>query len=300
MTGATINIESLRKPMTLRAIVLYAILAIALSWCIQLPAILLLGLDNSLTKAVFILVMWSPTFLALAFMTRSRAAREGVRWRLGKLGYLPIGIGVETMIAFAMLGILMLAGLATSGWFTFAASGVSVAGGPWVLGAGFQHWPLFLLNVGATAIIYSTIGLVATTGEEFAWRGFLQGHLEQHCGVVAAILWVALIWWAWHLPGLIAGYNFPETPLLGALVLFPLQMLGASLLFGWLTVRSGSFWSAALAHAAVNSIQQGVFDDLRLSGSALHGHLVRTALIFVVGAVCWWRLRSPGGSSEVS
>ena len=96
MTGATINIESLRRPMTLRAIVLYAILAIALSWCIQLPAILLLGLDNSLTKAVFILVMWSPTFLALAFMTRSRAAREGVRWRLGKLGYLPIGIGVET------------------------------------------------------------------------------------------------------------------------------------------------------------------------------------------------------------
>lgn len=299
MTGATINIENLRKPMTLRAIVLYAILAVALSWCIQLPAILLSGLDSSLTKAVFVLVMWSPTFLALAFMASSRAAREGVRWRLGKLRYLPIGIGVETMIAFAMLGILIIAGLATSGWFTFAASGVSVAGGPWVLGTGFQHWPLWLLNIGATAITFSAVGLVATTGEEFAWRGFLQGHLEQHCSVVAAILWVALIWWAWHLPGLIAGYNFPETPLLGALVLFPLQMVGASLFFGWLTVRSGSFWPAALAHATVNSIQQGVFDDLRLSGPALHGHLVRTALIFGVGAICWWRLRSSGGSSEV-
>jgi membrane protease YdiL (CAAX protease family) len=299
MTRAAIGIENLRKPMTLRAIALYAFLAIALSWCIQLPAILLLGLDDSVTKAVFVLVMWSPTVLALAFMARSRAARENVRWRLGKLRYLPIGIGVETMIAFAMLGILMLAGLATSGWFTFAASGVSVAGGPWVLGTGFQHWPLWLLNIGATAITFSAVGLVATTGEEFAWRGFLQGHLEQHCSVVAAILWVALIWWAWHLPGLIAGYNFPETPLLGALVLFPLQMIGASLFFGWLTVRSGSFWPAALAHAAVNSIQQGVFDDLRLSGSALYAHLVRTVLIFAVGAICWWRLRSPGGSREV-
>lgn len=299
MNANIVGVEKGHRPMTRRTIALYIILAISLSWSIQLPALLLFGLDNSVTKLVFVLVMWSPTIIALAFMVRSRRARMGVRWRMGKLRYLPVGIGVETMIGFGMLGILMLAGLATSGWFRFAGSGVSIMGGPWVLGIGFQSWPFFLLNIAATATAYSVIGLVATTGEEFAWRGFLQGHLEQHCSVVSAIFWVALVWWAWHLPGLIAGYNFPETPVLGALVLFPLQMIGASLFFGWLTVRSGSFWPAALAHASVNSLQQGVFDDLRLAGPALNAHLVRTALILGVGMICWWRLRSQIGRAHL-
>lgn len=278
--------------MTRSAIGLYVGLAIALSWCLQLPALLLLGLENGVTKAVFVLVMWSPTLLALGFMARSPSARIGVRWRLGRLRYLPVGIGVETIIGFGMLGILMLMGLAASGWFSFGAGGVSISGGPWVLGTGFQTWPLFLLNVCATAVAFSTVGLVATTGEEFAWRGFLQGHLESRHGIVPAILLVALIWWAWHLPGLLAGYNFPETPLLGAFVMFPLQMLGASLFFGWLAVRANSFWPAALAHGAVNSIQQGLFDNLQMEGGALSAHIVRTALILLVGLMCLPSLRN--------
>lgn len=281
--------------MTRRAISIYALLAVGVSWCIQLPAILLLGLDSAVTKAVFVLVMWSPTLLALVFMVRSPSARQGVRWRIGRLRYLPVGILVETMIGFGMIGILMSMGVAAAGWFTFATGGVSTSGGPWVLGTGFQNWPLFLLNVLATAIAFSAIGLVATTGEEFAWRGFLQGHLERQHGLVPAILWVALIWWAWHLPGLLAGYNFPETPVLGAFVLFPLQLLGASLFFGWLTVRADSFWPAALAHGAVNSIQQGLFDNLEIEGSALTAHIVRTALILAVGLMCLPSIRNSGG-----
>lgn len=275
-----------RDGVTPRLIGRYALLAIALSWVIQLPPILLFGLESGVTRIAFVVTMWSPTALALCFMAYHRQARAGVRWRLGRVIYLPLGIVAETLVAFGTVTIVVAAGMGRSGWFDFGIGGVTIAGGSWVIGIGHQGWPLFLANVLGTAATFSIVGLIATTGEEFAWRGFLQGHLEQAYGVIPAVLRVALIWWAWHLPGLLAGYNFPETPLLGAFVLFPLQMIGASLFFGWLTIRSDSFWPAALAHAAVNSIQQGVFDNLQVSGPSLHAHLVRTLLILCLGLAC--------------
>lgn len=135
------------------------------------------------------------------------------------------------------------------------------------------------------------ITLGVTAGEEFAWRGFLQGHLVRRIGVTRGLLLLSGIWWAWHVPVLLAGYNFPDYPLLGTFVLFPLQMLGLSLFFGWLTLRSGSFWPAALAHAALNSIQVGVINNLQLSVPRLYVDVLWIALGLIVGLVCLARLR---------
>ena len=66
---------------------------------------------------------------------------------------------------------------------------------------------------------------------------------------------------------------------------------GTSLFFGWLTIGAGSFWPAALAHPAVNSVQQGVIDDLELSRPALQVDVIRTALIRIVGLASWCALR---------
>lgn len=275
------------------AIILYVVLVLALSWAIQILAISVLGLNSGITRLLFVVVMWSPTVVAIAFIAQNQAARGELRWRLGLLRYYPIGIAAETAIAFGVLGLFLVLGPAASGWFRFDPSGVFISGGPWVFGRGLQGWPLYIVNVGATAIVYSAMGLVATVGEEFAWRGFLQGHLVRRLGAVRGILMVSAVWWAWHLPGLIAGYNFPETPLLGAFVLFPLQMIGASFFFGWLTIRSGSFWPAALAHGAVNSIQQGVMDDLHFEGPTLYIHVARTAGILLVGLLSCKALLAP-------
>jgi uncharacterized protein len=272
--------------MSSRQIFLYAVLAVVVSWSIQIPAILLFGLDSGLTRIAFVATMWSPTVLALLFVRRSKTARVGNRWGPGRLIYLPVGIVAETLVAFGTLVALLGLRHARSGWFTFSFDGVSVAGGPWILGIGDQGWPFFAANVLTTAVTFSVIGLIAAVGEEFAWRGFFQGHLEREYGGLRAILAVALVWWLWHIPGLLAGYNFPETPFVGALLLFPLQMLGASLFLGWLTIRAGSFWPAALAHAAVNSIQQGVIDNLQVEGPALQVHLVRTIFILMLGLAC--------------
>jgi uncharacterized protein len=276
--------------MTKRSIIIYVVLALLISWVPQIWAIRLWGLDSDKTRAVFVGVMWSPTLLALAFIIKNPLSRKGIRWRLGRVAYLPLGVGVMTAIGLLLIAATNIFGVGTSGWFAFKQSGVDVLGGPWLLGTGFQLWPLYVVNITVTALVYSTFALVATTGEEFAWRGFLQGHLENIIGIRSGILMLAAIWWAWHLPGLLAGYNFPDYPVFGALVLFPLQMAGASLFFGWLTIRANSFWPAALGHGAVNSVQQGLIDNLRLEGSMLVVDLLRTGLILALGIICWFML----------
>lgn len=284
--------------MTPKTIALYVGLALALSWGLQLAAIRVWGLESDATRLIFVAAMWSPTLLALAFITLHRPARRGVLWRPGRLIWLPVGVTVETAIAFIIVAALVGAGVATTGWFAFEPSGVTVSGGPWLLGAGVQSWPFYALNIAVTALAFSLIGLVAATGEEFAWRGFLQSHLTRRLGVRTGILVLAGVWWAWHLPGLLAGYNFPDYPLLGALILFPLQMIGASLFFGWLTIRSGSFWAAALAHAAVNSVQQGVIDNIVTTLPGLAVDALRTGLILAVGLACWSDIARPRSPAD--
>ena len=276
--------------MSRNAIGLYCLLALSVSWALQIFGMALFGLDSAPARLLFVGVMWSPTLLALAFIVLHAPARRGVLWKIGNPLYLPLGIAVETVIGFIVVCLLVSWGQATSGWFSFRPDGVAISGGPWLLGSGLQNWPLFVANVAATAIAYSVFGLVASTGEEFAWRGFLQGNLIRQFGVRRGILLLGLFWWAWHLPALLAGYNFPQTPLLGALVLFPIQLIGAAFFFGWLTLRARSFWPAALGHAAVNSIQEGVISNLRLTTPHLEADILRTSLIAAVGLISWLAL----------
>jgi len=280
-----------------RSIALFTGLALAVSWTLQIVAVQRWGLDSPQTVIMLMAVMWSPSVIALAFIFFNPAARAGLLWKVGRVAYLPLGVFIPTIIAFVILAILVGSGLATSGWFAFEGRGVTTTGGPWVLGDGFQAWPLFLGNVAATAVVFSVITLGVTAGEEFAWRGFLQGHLIRRIGVTRGLLLLAAIWWAYHVPVLLAGYNYPDYPILGTFVLFPLQTLSLSFLFGWLTIRSGSFWPAALGHAALNSIQEGIIGNLQLEVPRLYLDILRIALGLVVALACWASLRRDAGSS---
>ena len=112
--------------MSLKAIGLYAFLVLAVSWCLQFVVLTFWGLDHEMTMPALVAVMWSPTLIALAFIMMHPAARRGVLWRLGRLAYLPFGITVETLIGLAVVGILVAAGMASSGWFGFGGSAFTV------------------------------------------------------------------------------------------------------------------------------------------------------------------------------
>jgi membrane protease YdiL (CAAX protease family) len=113
-----------------------------------------------------------------------------------------------------------------------------------------------------------------------------------------AAISTGIIWGIWHYPINIRGYNFPDHPVLGLLV-FPVTTVMLSIIFGWLRLRSGSIWTACLAHAATNSIGATLTMSLFLGGgdSILFSYLGLIGWI-PLGALCLWivltgRLKTP-------
>jgi membrane protease YdiL (CAAX protease family) len=89
-------------------------------------------------------------------------------------------------------------------------------------------------------------------GEEFGWRGYLQQRLYADRPIYAASA-TGAIWAVWHFPVTLRGYDYPDHPLWGSLVLIPVAIL-FSFIFAWILRRSGSIWACSLAHAATNGV----------------------------------------------
>ena len=131
-----------------------------------------------------------------------------MNWRA--LAFAPYCILIPTLVAFAEIAIFIWRGWGRSAWFAFSTAGVQVSGGRWLLGRGEQNWPLFISNIVLTATVYSLVGMVFGAGEELGWRGYLQERLIQRFGLSKGIICLGLLWSFWHLPLLLAGYNYPD------------------------------------------------------------------------------------------
>ena len=130
---------------------------------------------------------------------------------------------------------------------------LAAAGGqPLPVGPGF----VLAAQVVAAVLIAPWINALFAGGEEFGWRGYLFPKLSGLAGPRWAVLISGVIWGAWHWPLMAMGYeygfDYPGAPWTGPL-LFCLYATALGAFLAWLTVRSGTFWPAALAHGAVNA-----------------------------------------------
>ena len=122
------------------------------------------------------------------------------------------------------------------------------------LGAGELPMPIgVLVAIQCSAVILGAlINTIPALGEEIGWRGWLLPKLLP-LGPVPAILVSGVIWGAWHAPLVLLGYNYPTAPgWLGVLAMIGMCTLVGGV-FGWLRLRSGSVWPAALAHGSFNA-----------------------------------------------
>lgn len=288
---SVISMPDARAGLSPRALAWYAVVVLALGWGLEAIAVFRVGLTSPAVRPWFMAGMWSPTVVAIGFLLFYPPARQGVRLGPGDLRYFPLGLFASAVLAFGTVALALGLGWGRPGWFEFHASGVTVTGGPWKLGLGPQSWFRFVGNVLVTGAWFAALNCAVAVGEEFAWRGFLQGHLVRWIRVPWALVVLGLFWSLWHLPMLLAGYNYPDHPVLGALVLFPLELVAASLFLGWLTLKSGSFWPAAFAHGATNGIEAGVLGNLRPSQGQLRLDLLHLGLTLGLGLLAWWLLR---------
>jgi uncharacterized protein len=273
----------------------------ATAWGIQLICLIISrDFEHPLARLCLFATMLSPLVVSLIFLKKDQTLKSYLRWKPSKGIFITSlwAVLVPIVSALLVLGIMHLMAWGQSAWFNFSIRSVEIKGGPFLLGLGAQNWLFFLGNLFITGLAYAILTGIVAVGEEFAWRGLLQGILIERMGASKGIIVLGLIWSFWHFPVQIAGYNFPENPIIGSLILSPILLIGLSFFYAWLTYKSNSFWPAALAHGAYNTIEEGIISNLQLFEPMLCLHLVKMMVTFLIGLLFLQPLLKRGHPSQ--
>jgi uncharacterized protein len=271
----------------------YIGLLMGVSWAIQILAIIATGDINSDGARIWLAgAMISPLIVTLLFLNRNKELRSKVLWKPNNQIFITsfIAVLVPILIAFIVLFLLQKFNFGHSNWFSFSTTEVSISGGPFLLGKGQQTWHAFIFNILLTGIVFGLLNSFIATGEEYAWRGLLQPILTENYGIAKGIAILGFIWSMWHLPALLAGYNYPENPVLGCFVLFPIRSIATSFFYAWLTMRNKSFIPAAIAHGALNSIQTGILSNIQLSAPNIYENVITIVVTVFFGLLFYYML----------
>jgi membrane protease YdiL (CAAX protease family) len=111
--------------------------------------------------------------------------------------------------------------------------------------------PVFMIVLAVqTVILGPFLGLLVTFGEEYGWRGYLQPAL-MGLGKVRGVAILGVIWGMWHWPVIWMGYNYPNHPYLGSLLMV-LFCVGMAFILGYAVLKAKGVWIAAFLHALIN------------------------------------------------
>ena len=134
--------------------------------------------------------------------------------------------------------------------------------------------------------LQSLLGSIVTIGEEFGWRGYAQEKLIRQFGMNRGLILLGVIWGWWHLPIGLMGWNFPDLPVLGALLLTPISTIFLGIYLGWLYLRSRSIWMPTLAHAALNLCAILLLTEMKVQREGPYLELTFIAVLGVVAGLC--------------
>jgi len=251
-----------RKERSQRILLLYLAVVFLVSYGLQGVIWLEGGLDSAAFERLAPVVMFVPGVTALLFLLQEKRGLRSVRWGLRKPQYLVYAAVIPAIMALVLVVAFSRLGWAESPDLAVSSSGVQVVHGLFVLGKGEQTVPFFLVNLLASAFVLGAVNGLVTVGEEIGWRGYLQPSLLQRLPFPLAIVLVGLIWAHWHTPVILMGFNYPDTPILGAVLLWPLTCICWSFVAAWLTINGESLWPAVVFHGSANAFLGGLVDGM--------------------------------------
>ena len=227
---------------TKRKIVLFLGLTFGLSAITWIPQIA----AGTIHPLWILATMWCPAIAAIVTRLITQGNLHGFGWRSGKVKWLALAY---ILPLFYALPVYLIA------W----SSGLGVFDeGKWIVSPGFT--PLTGLVMIVTAGLAAS--LLSATGEEIGWRGFLVPEMLKITSFQRTALLSGAVWAIWHMPLIVfADYRGHGTPLIYSILCFAAMIAGLSVIMAWITVKSGSFWPAAMLHATHNLFVQGVFDS---------------------------------------
>lgn len=266
----------------------YILFLLLAGWTVQILAVQITGDPYSEDAQIWLAAtMLTPLVVTLFFLQTNKNLRGQFLWKPNsKIFFISfVALLIPILIGFIVLLTLQLLDLGKSEWFVFSNSEVTIQGGPFLLGKGPQSWLVFVTNILLTGAAFSLLNAFIATGEEFAWRGLLQPLITAKFGWVKGLTLLGFIWSIWHLPILLNGYNYPETPLLGSFILFPIRLIATSYYYAWLTVKSNSFLPASIAHGAGNGIQEAIVANMNMEVSQIYENAITILVTLIIGLI---------------
>jgi membrane protease YdiL (CAAX protease family) len=127
---------------------------------------------------------------------------------------------------------------------------VDLQSNPIYAAASAPTWVILLSGGINTIVLGPFLGLIIAFGEEYGWRGYLQGELTK-LGRIKGTLLVGIIWGIWHWPLIWMGYNYPGQPVWGSLMMVVFTIFLAFVL-AYAVFKARGIWISAYLHALNN------------------------------------------------
>lgn len=241
--------------------------------------------SGSMTALPTLMLMWAPGIAALLTQLITIRSVAGLGWRLGKRRYLLTSFLVPFVVCLVVYGLFWGIGLVP-----FAGSQLVTD----VAAATGQRMSLPLAIIATLAVIFP-LAVLSALGEEIGWRGLLLPELAHRYHFTLAVVISAAIWALYHYPVILFTDYHSDAPLWFGILMFTLSVFGFSLIAGWLRLKSGSLWTAALLHASHNFFVQLIFDRMTLN-FGLAPYLTTEfgagiAIAYALVAFYYWRRR---------
>ncbi len=216
----------------------------------------------------------SKQFLAMFLLASAVTLVEGLyQPLLGTIGPLPLLTAIISVAAFLLV---LLQNLKASGRRSLSDSKLSFGHNyryyliiPVIFSVLFilAYFMIHMLGLSLPTMEYSPgsffvfIGMSVLTfvitwpkyfGEEYGWRFYLQDRVFALFGVYPGVVIVGIVWGLWHLPLMLVGLNFPDTPLAGNIMYIGWTII-LGIIFSYAVLKTRSIWIAVLLHALTDA-----------------------------------------------
>ena len=252
------------------------------------------GSDDDRTGG-FALLQFSPAIAAIVTKLVYQRNLRGLGWGWGKTRYqiaavlLPLALG---LVGFGLVW-LTVGGFYDGSFIAELQSGISET-------LGFEVTSPYVAML-ILLLVSGTVGLLLpgffAFGEELGWRGFLVPEIYKHANFTKTALISGLIWSVYHYP-LVIGFEADELGVNTVYLLITATVggIGLSTIMAWLRLKSGSVWTAVFFHAALNSYNQGAFENLTETTSNLTSYIsgefgLMMSLVAAFTGYLFWRKR---------
>jgi CAAX protease family protein len=244
-------------------------------------------------------LMWSVTVASVVARLVLREGFADVSFRFGgrrTWKYIALAPIIPIVIGLIAYGIAWATGLAR---FDPQAVGLVVP----LVGDTASPVTIFVVTLALAATIGIIISALSAAGEEIGWRGYMLTRLID-AGVPRPILVSGVIWGLWHVPLILGGILYADSPLpvLATVVVVMVGAVSFAYVLARMRLETGSIWPSLALHASYNSIIQIAFATATTgAGAALWVGMEAGILVMLTTVVVsvvfsrghWTILRAP-------